>query len=281
VTAIGQRHHVDIALETAAAGWPVFPCRPDKTPVTAHGFKDATESPHRIEGWWDGHPEYLVACPTEGVVVVDLDEPNSRPTGATWSWWCRTAEPHGWDPTVAPIVATPRGGVHIYWRQPDGIDVRCSTSKLAPGVDIRANGGYVVVPGSVLPDGREYELLSPYPRALVDAPGWLVDACTKPDPKVVQAGTTLPTGGTRYGLQALESELGRLALAPEGTRNDTLNRAALRCGQLVAGGQLDPVHAAQQLHAVAVRIGLGDKETAATIRSGMTAGARQPRNPAA
>jgi Bifunctional DNA primase/polymerase, N-terminal len=276
-----DNHHLRVALETASAGWPVFPCQPDKTPATRNGFKDATESPHRIESWWASHPEYLVAVPTEGLVVVDLDEPASGPTCATWAWWCEHAEPHGWDPTVAPIVATPRGGVHIYWRQPDGVEIRCSTSKLRSGVDIRANGGYVIAPGSRLPDGREYELLSPYPRALVDAPQWLVDTCTKPDPKVAPDVAISPTGGTRYGLVALESELGRLAVAPEGTRNETLNRAAHRIGQLVAGGQLDPVHAAQQLHAVAARIGLGDKESAATIRSGITAGARTPRSPAA
>jgi Bifunctional DNA primase/polymerase, N-terminal len=277
----GSRHHVEVALETAEAGWPVFPCRPDKTPATHNGFKDATESPTRIEAWWAGHPEYLVAVPTEGLVVVDLDEPHTGPTGETWAWWCHHAEPHGWDPTVAPIVATPRGGVHIYFRQPDGADVRCSTSKLASGVDIRANGGYVIVPGSVLPDGREYELLSPYPRALVDAPRWLIDACTKPDSSV-EIHTSPPTVGcTRYGLQALQSELGRLALATDGTRNATLNKAAFRAGQLVAGGQLDAHYAHDQLVMVALRIGLGETETEATIESGMTKGALTPRRPAA
>jgi hypothetical protein len=274
-----DNRHLEVALETASAGWSVFPCRPDKTPATRNGFKDASTSPHRIEGWWQGHPEYLVATPTEGLIVVDLDEPNDGPTGETWAWWCQFAEPHGWDPTKVPIVATPRGGVHLYWRQPDGVDVRCSTSKLAPGVDIRANGGYVVVPGS-----SGYELLSPYPRALINAFGALVDACTKPeDVRPPHSDATRHVGmrGTRYGLQALEGELGRLALTPEGQRNASLNTAAFRCGQLAAGGQLDPVHAAAQLHAVALRIGLGEKEAVATIKSGMTNGARNPRRPAA
>jgi hypothetical protein len=276
-----DNRHLEVALETASAGWPVFPCRPDKAPATRNGFKDASTSPHRIESWWQGHPEYLVAVPTEGLVVVDLDEGGDLVPQATWAWWCQFAEPHGWDPTMVPIVATPRGGVHLYWRQPDGVDVRCSTSKLAPGIDIRANGGYVIVPGSTLPDGREYELLSPYPRALIDAPGWLIDACTTEPRKPPDKMHPVRDAGTRYGLQALESELGRLALVHEGQRNATLNTAAFRCGQLAAGGQLDPVHAAAALHAVAVRIGLGAKETEATIRSGMTNGAHNPRSPAA
>jgi hypothetical protein len=280
--ASNPRHHVTVALESAAVGWEMFPCRPDKTPATPHGFKDATTSPHRIESWWDGHPEYLVATPTEGSLVVDLDEPDSGPTGDTWAWWCRFAEPHGWDPTVAPLVATPSGGVHIYWRQPDGVQVRNSASKLAPGVDIRADGGYVIVPGSVLPDGREYELLCPHPAKVIDAPGWLVEACNRTDtPKSLTPLATSAANGSRYGLQALEGELGRLALTPEGQRNHALNTAAFRCGQLAGGGELDPVHAAAQLHAVALQIGLSESETAATIRSGMTNGARNPRRPAA
>jgi hypothetical protein len=306
-----NNRHLDVALETASAGWPVIPCGPKKRPAIpkcqrceqagdlpgseeyiacarsgrqGHGLYDASTSPHRIESWWKGHPEYLVATPTEGLIVVDLDEPNDGPTGETWAWWCQFAEPHGWDPTKVPIVATPRGGVHLYWRQPDGVDVRCSESKLAPGVDIRANGGYIIVPGS-----RGYELLSPYPRALINAFKALITECTRSDtpnrpsgPSADSAGrTSSPMGGTRYGLQALEGELGRLALTPEGQRNASLNTAAFRCGQLAAGGQLDPVHAAAQLHAVALRIGLGEKETVATIKSGMTNGARNPRRPAA
>jgi putative DNA primase/helicase len=286
----------EVALETASGGWPVFPCWPTttdshkaKAPVTHNGFKDATTSPHQIEAWWDGHPEYLVATPTEGLIVVDLDEPHNRPpTGETWAWWCRFAEPHGWDPTVAPLVATPRGGYHIYWRQPDGVTVRNSASKLAPGVDIRADGGYVIVPGSRLPDGREYELLQPFPAKLVDAPPWLIEACNRTDTpeKVGTAVQTssrrIPLDGTRFGLQALDAELGRLATTPEGQRNHALNRAAFKVGQLVAGGQLESHYANDQLEAVALRIGLqgGERgEVALTIKSGMTNGALHPRRP--
>jgi hypothetical protein len=113
-------------------------------------------------------------------------------------------------------------------------------------------------------------------------PGWLLDLIqvatqtrTIPTPP-----TATSTSGTRYGLQALESELGRLALAPEGQRNATLVQAAFRAGQLLAGNELDVHHAHDSLYAVAVRIGLTPNETEATIRSGLTAGAQHPRRTA-
>ena len=91
--------------------------------------------------------------------------------------------------------------------------------------------------------------------------------------------TGQPSGGTRYGAAALNRILAGLAKATPGTRNDTLNQAAFSIGQLAAGGQVDPLAAAGELHAVALNIGLAEKEAVATIRSGLTAGAKQPRGP--
>jgi hypothetical protein len=65
----------------------------------------------------------------------------------------------------------------------------------------------------------------------------------------------------------------------EGTRNDTLNRAAFRLGQLVAAGHLDPTYTADRLLGAATASGLGDAEAEATIRSGLHAGQSQPRGP--
>jgi len=302
--------HIDVALDTAAAGWPVFPCGTHKKPAitkcgrcdnagarpgtdaylecaatgrTGHGLYDATTDPDRIRAWWQAHPANLVGTPTDGLVVVDLDEPTSGPTGDAWAWWTATAGARGWHITDAPIVVTPRGGLHIYYRQPDSTDVRNSASKLAAGVDIRANGGYVIAPGSVLPDGRCYELLDP-PAEVPDAPAWLLELIAAATaPQATHTPTARPDGhgGTRYGLGALEAELGRLALAPDGQRNDTLVRAAYRAGQLVAGGELDPHHAIDHLLSVALRIGLGEGEAHATIASGLRSGARTPRRRAA
>jgi hypothetical protein len=75
----------------------------------------------------------------------------------------------------------------------------------------------------------------------------------------------------------LKGELGRLACAPEGQRNDTLVRSAFRVGQLVADGKLDATDATGRLLTVALRIGLSGTEAERTIRSGLEAGLTRPR----
>ena len=273
--------NAEVAAATVAGGWPVFPCLPTKAPATRNGFKDATTDPARVRDWWERHPDHLVGVPTDGLVVLDLDVDPDRDT---WSWWQALADDHGWPITENLVVATPSGGVHVYFAAGD-VRVRCSAGKVAPHVDVRAAGGYIIAPGSTLPDGRRYEVLH-LPDQLPEVPGWLVDMLAGPRP--APAATTWPAKrtarrreGSRYGLAALDAEVGRVATAPVGQRNDTLVRAAFRCGQLAAGGELDPVYAARQLAVAAQRAGLDQAEIGATIRSGMTAGAQHPRRSAA
>ncbi len=82
---------------------------------------------------------------------------------------------------------------------------------------------------------------------------------------------------SRYADAALTAEVERVAGAAEGTRNDTLNRAAFAVGQLVAGGALDGEAAAAALAAAAGTAGLPEREVTVTIRSGFTAAASSPR----
>jgi hypothetical protein len=153
--------HLAVALATASGGWPVFPCGDNKQPATRRGFYDATLDPARITAWWSKHPGHLVGTPTEGLVVVDLDEHDPANEGVSWRWWRETATARGWSPLETPKVSTPSGGLHVYFAAPEGRSVRNSAGKLAPGVDVRGDGGYVIAPGSRLPDRREYVLLEP------------------------------------------------------------------------------------------------------------------------
>lgn len=89
------------------------------------------------------------------------------------------------------------------------------------------------------------------------------------------------TTATPYGLKALQDECRTVAATPEGTRNDTLNTAALKVGQLVSGGQLPEDMAVDQLTEAARACGLDESEIGPTIRSGLDAGKREPRAPAA
>ena len=140
------------ALAYAAHGWPVFPCHRDKTPATAHGFRDATTDPGRIRRWWAGHPHDSigVACGPAGLVVIDIDVAK----GGLASWQ-RLKAAHGIDDETLTSL-TGGGGRHYFYRAPERFQGRNSAGKLGPGVDVRADGGYVIAPPSGHPSGREY-----------------------------------------------------------------------------------------------------------------------------
>lgn len=82
----------------------------------------------------------------------------------------------------------------------------------------------------------------------------------------------------RYARAAFDTEMVRLLGTPEGARNDALNTAAFSLGQLIAAGALEQHEVAATLMAAARSIGLGENEAKATIRSGITAGMKEPRD---
>ncbi len=134
------------ALRYAELGYRVFPCiRGTKHPITQHGFHDASCDPAQIQAWWAQHPTANIGIAAEGLLVVDID-------GASNPW------PH--DPERAADLAgagaiahTPRGGRHHLFRRPEGVEWKCSTSKIAPGIDIRTDGGYIVAAPSEIKEG--------------------------------------------------------------------------------------------------------------------------------
>jgi putative DNA primase/helicase len=137
---------MDAALAYAAKGIPVFPCKntPEneathKTPLTKSGFKDATTDPKQIERWWSRRPDALIGMPTgkaSGFDVLDLDAKKGK-NGLD--------QVPDWESLTPTIAATQNGGAHLYFKA-DG--VTCSADKIAPGVDTRGDGGYVIIPPS-------------------------------------------------------------------------------------------------------------------------------------
>jgi hypothetical protein len=81
-----------------------------------------------------------------------------------------------------------------------------------------------------------------------------------------------------YVRSAVQAELDSLASTTEGDRNNTLNEAAFAFGQFVGAGALDQSGAESALLTVARQVGLGDKESRSTIKSGMRAGKEEPRD---
>jgi hypothetical protein len=203
------------ARRLAEKGLRVFPCQPmGKTPATLHGFKDATTDPGAIEAWWRRVPTFNVAIATgkvSGIMVVDIDNDDAEIEVKKLE-----AEYSELPPTVEVITAK---GRHLFFRYPEQ-EVRNSASKLAPGVDTRGDGGYVIAPPSVHPSGKRYCWSVDSANAFAEVPQWLLDKITAP--AIVPGGVLAMPGG----LPAMANGWADLIRggASEGRRNDSIAR---------------------------------------------------------
>lgn len=270
------------ALELASKGVPVFPCNLDKSPRTTHGYKNATTDPAQIRKWWTRWPDASIGVPTgraSGLLVLDVDLPKNENGRDGEAVLAALEVEHGQLP-VTMEARTGSGGRHIFYRYPADQEVRDSANKIAKGLDVRGEGGYVIVAPSGHPSGRRYSWVRQEP--LAQAPKWLI-ALAAQTPKDKTGSAIHPpmsmrgAGTTAYGRAALTAESENLVASPEGQRNTALNDAAFALGQLVAGGELDRREAEVALHDTALAIGLTEKETRKTIASGLNAGERSPR----
>lgn len=285
------------ALTAAARGWHVFPLVPDgKRPAVEDWENRATTETARIERCWSTGPYGVgIACGPSGLVVLDLDQP--KRDHATPDVWRRPGITCGADvlavradaageayPWNTHTVLTGRGGEHLYFTGPGGVELRNTQARLGWLIDTRAAGGYVVGTGSTVA-GRRYEAV--YDIKPAPLPGWLTEALKPgPPPRQVAAPVELHTGRrSGYLDAAIRAETERVKTAAEGERNHTLYTAAVALGQLVAGGSLSEsavravltAATAQQVAAGAYTAWEADK----TISSGLRAGAKRPRRVAA
>ncbi len=237
------------------------PCdRAGKHPRLRHGLTEASTDEARIARW----PEANVGLRT-GVVmdVADIDSAEG---------WDGLRHVLGGVTPSGPQVRTGGGGRH-FWFRPTGYGNRVG---LLPGLDWRGRGGYVVAPPSRHASRVDYRWLTrPTDDPLPAVPPALRELIA--GPAEMPGHPPVPIAHPdRYAAAALEAEADRVARAPAGTRNDTLNRAAFALGRLVGAGMLDAWLVTRELTDAARSAGLGRTEIRRTLRSGITAGRRQP-----
>ncbi|MEW2353066.1 bifunctional DNA primase/polymerase [Spirillospora sp. NPDC029432] len=287
------------ALAAARRGWHVFPLAvgSKEPPRGVRWTRVATTDPDVIRRMWAHRPYNVgIACGPSGLVVIDLDVP--KPGQIPPDEWAMPGVNEGADvlavlcerhgqpfPCDTFTVTTRRGGMHLYFTAPAGIRLTNTSDEHGNGlgwkIDTRAEGGYVVGPGSFvdLPDGTgPYEAVhTPAPAPL---PGWLAERL-QPSPLPQQRPVVVELNHTgrrgAYLDAAIAASLDAIAAAPNGRRNATLYGAAVALGQLVAGGALNPDDTEQLLTAAAVRAGLAELPARRTIRSGFGAGTKRPR----
>ncbi|MBO9194344.1 bifunctional DNA primase/polymerase [Rhizobium sp. 16-449-1b] len=296
----------DLALSYIAMDVPVFPCRAAdevsenydhttgefevlkaKTPLVSNGFKGASKN-RRVTGiLWDRNPTAMVGIPTgeqlgAWVLDVDVHKDDDGKVINGYETLAALEEKHGALPTTA-TAKTAGGGEHRYFKYVSGVRNR---GKLGKGLDVRGSGGYVIAPGSVTAEGKEYvwidydgEGIPP----LADAPDWLLELVLPP-PQAASSSTpyTYQSGENElYVERAVQSELDALANTTQGGRGEQVNKSAFSLGTLVGAGVLSRAEAEAGLFDAAYSNGVvakdGEKEIRAKIRRGLDAGIKQPR----
>lgn len=290
------RRPIDAALVYAHRGWEVFPCHtpahtpgsctccradcssPGKHPRIRSGLHEAARDEAVIRRWWANWPDANVAIRTgaaSGLVVIDID-----PDHGGNETLQRVLDERGPLPACR-TVRTGSGGRHFYFAHP-GFDVPNDTGRrLGPGIDIRGDGGYVIAPPSLHVSGGRYAVAA-HGGQIVPPPGWLAELLKRPEPEPHPTRTRAAVSvehGDAWARAAMHGELQRLHDATPGIRNSTLNRVSFRLGQIIGAGLLDHREIEQSLIQAGVSVGLGEREVARTVESGLTAGMEAPRGP--
>jgi hypothetical protein len=231
---------LDTPLGFAERGWQVFPCIPQgprrKRPLTQNGFHGASTDPFIITGWWRRWPDALIGVATgraSGFVVLDVD--------------VKYVDRYGFDTLAAlghavlpdmPMAHTPSGGLHLYFRLPEHVEIGCTEGDkgrgIGRGLDWRGTGGFVIVPslGSGYAWDPHWNLdtvaLAPVPAALFPR---------EPERPAAAARPIKPTAGlSPYADKALDSAARRIIAAPNGEQEATINGETFSIGTLAGAG---------------------------------------------
>jgi hypothetical protein len=139
---------------------------PGKHPRTPHGVRDATTAAAIIDGWWRRWPDANIGIATgqvSGIVVLDVDDLEALKDLEAL---------HG--PLPETASATTGRGQHYYFRCPSNA---LRSRSVLPGVELRADGAYVVAPPSQHWSGRQYAWdVAPNEAELADLPVWLFES---------------------------------------------------------------------------------------------------------
>jgi hypothetical protein len=262
----GGRRAMNVARAMAAArtlggqGYKCFPCRQNKRPSTPNGFKAAETDSEAIGALWHRYPGELVGVATgamSGVSVLDIDAKHNTAR----KWWAEHRE------RLLPsrVHRTRSGGLHVLYRHRTGLT--CSVSQIAHGVDVRADGGYVIWwPAAGQPVLADVGV-KPWPEWLViSAPAPAAPAALPPSRRALAVRDLRPT------LHRVRGIIGKVARAGEGERNRILFWATCRARDMVIAGELD--HAAgvetiEALRTAGAMAGLHHREIERTISSAM------------
>ncbi len=202
----------EAAATYAANGWPVFPLHGKVPYKDTHGHKDATTDLEQIQSWWTMHPGANIGLPTgeaSGVMVLDMDMPEGYYSLKTLVTGFGTLP-------ETRRSKTANGGLHYFYQYPHDRNTYPGTIGLHTliGLDVRAEGNYVVLPPSRL-YGRKYYTWARPDLPIAQAPQWLLTLLSQAEEQ-----KHLTPQDMRFACSAGEKWFGEaVARATEGNRN--------------------------------------------------------------
>ena len=284
-----------VALNASAAGMLVIPLKPDKTPYVKWRELTTTIAP-QVKTWWNAFPDAIPGIITKDIVAIDSDRHGATDGVAAWDL---LVEANGLLPEH-PVTQTPNNGEHHFFRMPDGERLGNGRGTLPDGIDVRGDGGYVVAPGAVLPNGREwrsapgtpslYEAYKSGNGALPCMPDWLLNEIRKRKPHDAEPASNngryafddgeVTKRERAFAQAALDGICTKLRAMPRDSgRNEALNAGAYSLGKLAARGWIDEQSAHIALRQACRENGLvGDdpRKVELTFQSGWQAGVSEP-----
>ena len=267
---------VEAAIAYARAGWPVFPLH-GKKPFEyilpgqrSHGYKDATTDEEMLRAYWTYHKGATIGLATgevAGIIVLDVDPP------AGYYSLKKLQNMYGPLPDTRR-TSTGNKGLHFFFEYPGDGHVYKNAVGLndLEGVDIRATGGYVVLPPSKLYGRLPYTWANPK-TPIAPLPDWLRDMILVGQGQRETIPQTL-----RFALSPHGRWLSRaLQTAREGNRNEVGFWLAcqLRDDQIPESQARSIILTYANL-APAGREQYSSKEAIASVRSAYSRPAREP-----
>lgn len=234
---------VQAALRYAALGWHVYPADNNKKPlIKGWNGRAATDDPLRIEALFGEFPEANLGIATgpSGLVAIDVDPQNGGEL--SWRKLCSRIGLEVFE--NAPTSRTPHGGLHVYLGAPTGREIRSCSNALGKGIDIKAAGGGVLAPPSVVGAG-EYSWYNPPHGLLPELPVAIRDIIAQYRPALK---------GSHVGEVRLHE------------RNNTLARIAGRLRRF-GHSEIEILATLQAVNLGRCHPPLGDKEVQATAHS--------------
>lgn len=257
------------ALEYSRIGLFVLPLRgkdPDGS-LAPNGVYSATTSEAAVRSWWARRPMANVGIAIDegrlaGCRIVDVDIRN----GGDRTLAALEAE-HGSLP-ISLRQRTGANGAHVALRFGEG----ALRSKLGPGLELLGPGRYFVAAPSAHPETRRpYEWVVGPEDTIADAPSWLRELASRSRPRPQSTVDRPIASASKYARGALRRAIDVVERAPDGERNNTLNREAFSIARFIASGDLSEELVTNALIDAAIVAGLSARDSEKTVASALRA----------